>query len=188
MLSSSLKFSIEPMKSIFVYGSLLNPTSAAQALMRPVDSAQLYDAKLIDYRLDWTSVHPVFAEQQGRIVDAAFLNVHPSVGAHVLGQLMQVSEEEFTRLSLREKGYTAKEVTCLNGSGSPELAWTFVDERPLPTAELVVLTAYIDKIKQGAAYVGPSFYEEYVASLPHPSLPLIQGPYIFVDETQKKYT
>lgn len=176
------------MKSIFVYGSLLNPKSAAQALMRPVDSAQLCNAKLIDYRLDWTSVHAVFAEQLGRIVNAAFLNVQRSVGAHVLGQLMQVSEDEFIRLCLREKGYTATEVTCLNRSGTPELAWTFVDERSLPSAEVVVLTAYIDKIKQGAAYVGPSFYDEYVSSLPQPLPPLIPGAYSFVDETQKKYT
>ncbi|MCX8144723.1 MAG: gamma-glutamylcyclotransferase [Azovibrio sp.] len=173
---------------LFVYGSLLNPFSAEQALRRPITVADLLPARLPGYRLCWDSLHLVHVDSLGHATLAAFLNIRPDPTGQCLGALLELNDEELYRLKAREKGYSLIPVQCQGIDTRPCAANTFMDERrpspPLPP----VLAAYLDKIRAGLAHFEPEFARAYLSELPLPTAPLLPGNYHFVDSEQRANT
>ena len=172
---------------LFAYGSLLSPESAERALQRRFAPGDLEAAELPGYRLTWHSVHRVHTPVTGDI-DASFLNVEAADGFSVPGQLLAINEAEFARLRRREKGYSVQRLACRKATGQIVPAMVFVDERPMPSTQPPVLAGYLAKIRAGLEALAPDFTAAYLAALPDPPLPLVEGDYHFVDPEQKANT
>ena len=172
---------------LFVYGSLLNPDSAERALQRRPNLSDLTFAVLPGYQLAWNSIHRIHTKLTGDI-NASFLNLVIAPGETVPGQLLDIDSDEFARLCRREKGYSVHCLDCRDATGQITSARVFIDERPVPQELPLVLTGYLDKIHAGLAWLEPDFAAAYLAALPPPPLPLIDGDYSFVDSEQKANT
>jgi len=173
---------------LFVYGSLLDPVSAERALHRRIGAADLIPARLPGYCLSWDSIHHIHADCLGHQTPASFLNLCPDAAGNCLGALIEINAAELARLIQREKGYTLKTLDCIDGNSQTISATTFIDERrppaPLPPAP----AGYLDKIRRGLAILAPEFTAAYLAELPPPPQPLLEGGYHFVDSGQRAST
>jgi hypothetical protein len=166
--------------AVFVYGSLLNPDSAARTLGRPVEHYR--EARLPGARFVWGSpqwVRLVGAEEKFIAYSAnALLNA--SMDDSLLGMLIEVSPEEIGRLLVRENGYSLINITRQLSSADVKRAYIFSDLRADARMDGPVMAAYHRRITDGVLAQGESFSRAYLDQIP-PVARLIDGDFEFAD-------
>jgi len=169
------------MHDLFVYGSLLNLSSATAAIGE-VRASMYKEAYLPCASLAFDVPLSVRMSSGTQIVD--FLNVHMQ-GGGVLGMLITIDNQQLSRLRHREKKYSVKEASLSDGhkvilfARAPEKG-----ESLLCCKSHSVLRAYVDKILNGAKVFGNDFYCRYKNQLDHALAgeSMLDGAYSFMDK------
>lgn len=175
---------------VFAYGSLVDPSSAARTLGRPV--RQPRPARLVGWRRRFSTARDnvrsekTFAREHDGWVPPAVLvlNVEPATGEGAEppnGVVIPVTSEELALLDRRELRYARVEVTgCVDEVASDvDHVFTYVadeEHRAVePPAGAVVLQAYAQAVEDAFASWGDEHLDTYRSTtLPYPA-PLMAG-------------
>lgn len=179
---------------LFSYGSLMDPVSAAAALGRRVDGAELIPAQLLGYARSWSIADDVVVGDAAGPQAAVFLDLDPSPDARTWGALLPVRRRDLDNLKRREKNYRLEEVTSgLRLAGDATLrrsaqAWTFLGEPEHRTTpeDAVLLAGYRDKVLAAGRALGADVAEEIERLTDQAGFSLVDGEYRFVDAGQAR--
>lgn len=165
---------------LFVYGSLLNPTSAANVLGREVQ--QYITAKLPRSRFVWGSPQKVrlIHEKEAFTAYSANILLHAEQDDHVTGMLIEVTVEELARLLIRENGYSLVNISQRLELQDVARAYVFADLRDQSSPGSPVMAQYWRRVMDGAAAQGMEFAKQFTAQIPVPDR-LIEGEFEFSD-------
>jgi cation transport regulator ChaC len=161
---------------VFAYGSLVNRSSLALTLERPV--ARVAPARLRGWARRWSLYRDNLASEKtfARADDGSLppfclgLNVEPSADADPPnGGLIEMSEAELDRLDLREMRYDRIEVTGAvvleDGGDPPGRAFTYTAKprhhAPEPPRGAVVLAPYVRAIEAAFETLGPAQLDRF---------------------------
>ncbi|EKE17002.1 MAG: hypothetical protein ACD_10C00681G0003 [uncultured bacterium] len=169
---------------LFVYGSLLNPQSAARVLGRPVESYTPYCLKQASLR--WSSPQKVRLLNDNSVFVASSLNIDLNAAADrcAQGALLTVSTSEIANLLIRENGYSLINIEERIAAEYPGRAYVFADLRS-NARETVVMQAYLERVLEGASSQGESFETAYRRGLPVPKH-IIEGNFEFFDAAHQR--
>lgn len=166
--------------AVFVYGSLLNPESAARTLGRPVEHYR--EVRLPGARFAWGSpqwVRFVGAEEKFIAYSAnALLNA--SADDSLLGMLIEISPEEIGHLLVRENGYSLINITEQISFADVKRAYIFSDLRTDARMDGPVMATYRRRITDGVLAQGERFSRAYLEQIPAVAR-LIEGDFEFAD-------
>jgi hypothetical protein len=180
--------------AVFVYGSLVDPKSAAQTLGRPVEPAA--STRLAGWRRRWSLARDNLASEKtfARAEDGSLprhclgLNLEPAESGDAApnGALIEVTAAELDRLDLREIRYRRVEVTeavADRPRGIDRIiAYTARPERfaPTPPADAVIIATYPRTVEAAFATLGSEELELYRRTTPPPPVPVVEG--VLIDD------
>lgn len=173
--------------ALFVYGSLVDPASAAITLGRPVELAAR--VRLDGWRRVWTQarenprVEKTFARaDDGTIPDwCVGLNLEPETdhGRAPNGALIEVDEADLARLDVRELRYRRADVTAaLPDCGFARvLAYVARPEHhhPEPPHGAIVIAAYVDAVERAFERLGPGELERFYETTGPPPVEVVEA-------------
>jgi cation transport regulator ChaC len=176
---------------VFAYGSLLNPTSAARTLGRPVTLNDYVPAKLVGWSRNWALLDRVRLTDDSREVDALFLDLIADASTDCVGALLRVTPEELTALAQRERNYSKVDVSSeievvhgrrfVEGGRRHTRVVTFVSrpEHRAGAAQGHVLANYVALLDAAAGAQGRWLHDEFSRARP-PAVARVEGGYQFV--------
>jgi len=176
---------------IFAYGSLLNRTSAENALKRTLKPEEMRIAKLPGFTRVWRAKELLWFDSLAAQKTGIFLDIEPRANSYLNGLMIAISEQELAQIKLREKNYD-----CIDISGHFKLmtddhVHTFIsrDENRVKSeeADVYIPAEYIKLVESGCLSLGSDFYREYLATTENSLLPEMTGTYRFVDPVQAKF-
>jgi cation transport regulator ChaC len=154
--------------AVFGYGSLADPASAAITLGRPVPPP--LPARLRGWRRRWSiardnlRVEKTFAREPGGELPPWILGLNlerdpDGEGEPPNGVLVELGDDEFDRLDLREMRYDRVEVTGeAEGGEDFELVVAYVTKpehfAPQPPEGAVVMRSYLETVERAFAALG----------------------------------
>jgi hypothetical protein len=107
------------------------------------------------------------------------------------GICIELNEQEYASIRLREKNYAELDVTYMTTGLTPKAGDTVLTSAGLaqhrtvePGLEVFVMQRYIDMIDEALALLGSSARAEFRESTPPPTVPIVSGEYTFVDPEQ----
>ena len=175
---------------IFGYGSLINLSSLSKTLKREMTINDIIPIKLLSYDRLWNLKEKVFSEKLNQNITAIFLNIKPQIDSFVNGVIFEVSDNEFSFLSERERNYS-----CLNISNQvlpyanykvKELdIFVFISIenefiQNSPDKNCYVMKKYIDMVENGCLNIGSFFLTDYNATTNANPFKIIDGTYNFI--------
>jgi hypothetical protein len=177
--------------AVFAYGSLVNPTSAAESLGRPVELAAF--ARLEGWRRRWSTfrdnlaVEKTFALPDGSLPPFVIgLNIEPDPGCPgANGALIEISRADAARLDLRELRYDRVDVTDAVrpfGDGPVPLfkqviAYTAKPQHhaPQPPRGAIVIAPYVRTVDAAFAELGPDHLAAYRETTDPPPVEAVEA-------------
>jgi cation transport regulator ChaC len=175
--------------AVFGYGSLVDPTSAAITLGRPVPAPR--PARLRGWRRRWSiardnlRVEKTFALEAGGELPPWILglNLERDPGAEgepPNGALVELSEDELDRLDLREMRYDRVEVTGeAEGGEDLGLVVAYVTKpehfSPRPPEGAVVMRSYLETVECAFAALGDGQLEAFRRSTGPPPVEVVDA-------------
>lgn len=187
-----------PPTAVFAYGSLVSTRSLAEILGREVDVSR--GASLRGWRRGWSlkrdnhSSEKTFARRDDgrRPRWILSLNVEPHAPATTgpNGLLIGVSEQDLTRLDIRERRYERIDVTDQISLAQPEpaavaevagfervITYTAKPDHfaPEPPEDAVILRAYARVVEEAFATLGDAARRAYVSTTDAPPVEVVDG-------------
>lgn len=180
------------MPLVFVYGSLVSRTSAAQTLGDPLEV--IAPALLRGWRRRWSTARDNLASEKtfappGDEAPFRFclgLNIEPDPAGELNGAVLRLTDAQGERLDLREMRYERVEVTgALRGDARiAEPVVTYVarsgHHRPEPPPGAVILATYVRTVEAAFAELGAAELARYRASTDVPPVDVVEG--VLVDD------
>jgi cation transport regulator ChaC len=189
--SNGLIMSSPKYVQVFAYGSLMNPSSLARSLMRPVPSGEIKQVEINGFQRVWNSGHLVYSDVERKVITGVFLNLTMYSGAFVNGVLIQVDSSELSRLVARERGYDLFKIPRANVSVDiceKTQVFTFIDNRPPPAPDGLIPAAYVNKVLAGCVIFGDKFVSRFAETTAEPAYRKFPGSYRFIDPEQSSLT
>jgi dephospho-CoA kinase len=177
---------------IFGYGSLMSPASVGRTLKRDVTLNDLIPVMVQGYRRLWSLKERVFSIALQEEISVAFLDIEPVPGAMVNGTLVQINQEEFDYLKIREKNYKCIDITQTTSFEEEDCQiYTFIanEEHKIHDADsqgIYIMRRYVNLVESACKQFGNDFVETYKTTTLPTSLPILDGDYHFVDPEQRK--
>jgi cation transport regulator ChaC len=174
--------------AVFAYGSLVDPSSAAQTLGRAVD---ISPARLRGWRRRWSqardnlTAEKTFAIEPGGELPPWILGLNveqdpsatPDEGPN--GVLIEVTEAELAGLDRRELRYDRVEVSISAFADRFETIFTYtakpVNFAPTPPPGAVILAAYARTVERAFAALGAAELETYLTITGEPPVDLVDA-------------
>lgn len=178
-------------KFVFGYGSLMNAESASRAIGKKLKISDFIPCFLHGYKRGWYIKESVTFDDKN-VLDVLFLDIKKEHSSKINGVLIEVNENELSRIQAREKNYYFEDVTNLV-------------EPKIVDAEVLVAVSksefqvnedepgligkrYIDMVETAAKQINLSFFDDYLKTTASTSKhQIIIGEYKFIDNEQAKY-
>jgi hypothetical protein len=165
----------------------LSPESATRTLLRPVTAADLHPAYLRGFRRTWTAAAEVFvnSDTAPKLYTALFLDLSTAPDVTCNGVLLDVEDDEWERLDLRERMYERAAVQVELG-GKLTSAFTYVVPDDEKINKGIILEGYLNILRQALHAYPDAFKQEFWSSTTKPSQALVSGHYVFRDKDQNQ--
>ncbi|WP_172200055.1 gamma-glutamylcyclotransferase [Campylobacter sp. RM16188] len=176
---------------IFGFGSLINLKSAQKSFTRILTQDNLIPIKIKGYRRVWNAVsHINFDKEQ---VKGVFLNIKEDANSEIWGVAIEVKNDEFEELKLREKNYSQiciNKEQILDENFNAELtAFITTNEEFIAhkgDKNSFIPIKYINIIKDAIDNYGDEFKQNFAEILKDFPFELKDGEYTFADSLQNK--
>jgi hypothetical protein len=176
---------------IFGYGSAMSVESANRTLCRESASeVNMSVVRLRDYTRVWHYLASVmFNDAPEHVIDLAFLDLQPQLGASCNGVLIEVTDDELARFDIRETGYDRVDVSE-GVSDLPESGRVFAYIGSSPSMDrlktAVIASQYERMVQDAARHIGDEFLAEFIETTMTSDLPRRDGGYQFANPEQNK--
>lgn len=174
---------------LFGYGSLINLSSAQKSFKRVLTQSDLIAVKIRGYERVWSALESIQFEEE--IVNGVFLNIRKNKNAILNGVIIEITQEEFEVLKLREKNYScitieSKDVIDNNFSSNLIAFMTTKQEKLAKIGDInsFIPSKYIEVVQNALKNYDDNFKKEFEKSLKNYPFPLKDGFYIFTDPIQ----
>lgn len=179
---------------IFGYGSLLNINSAQKSFKRQLKHEDFIPVVVRGYEKVWNAIEYITFEGEQNSTNGIFLNLNKNEKVQTNGVLLQISEEEFEYLKLREKNYACIQIQKehIQGFEATQDIFTFMttNENKIATkgqAHCVIPKKYIGLLEEGLKPYDKSFQEAFIRSYNNYPFDIKEGTYKFSDPIQNKF-
>jgi len=176
-------------KKIIGYGSLLNPDGWNKTLSREIQINDIEYVNIIDHVRTWTAF--VDVEVNGNKIEACFLDLSKELGRYVSGSAVEVNDEEFNEIAIREQNYDMIDVTDYlieKEAGFRYFTAIAPSKEPREKEKAYVLKGYLDIVDNALKDLDLSITNLYEATTKKPEYPIIEGKYKFLNEEINKRT
>lgn len=179
---------------IFGYGSLVNIASAQKSFKRQLKHEDFIPVVVNGFEKVWNSIETITFEGENSSTHGIFLNLNVNEKTQTNGVLLQISDEEFEFLKLREKNYSCIEIPRQNIEGfePTEPIYTFMTTNEAKIAKVGDSNTYIPKnyiglLETGLEPYSKEFKEAFIESYQPYPFEIKEGKYIFSDPIQNKF-
>lgn len=177
---------------IFGYGSLVNIKSAQKSFKRELKHEDFIPVVLNGYKKAWNSIEYIVFENETEVSNGIFLNLEEDKEASTNGVLLQITDEEFEFLKLREKNYSCIELKDISGFETKEKIYTFKTTNKEKIAHddcssCFIPKKYIGLLEDGIEPYSKEFQDEFVKSYSSYPFSIKDGTYKFSDPIQNKF-
>jgi hypothetical protein len=178
---------------IFIYGSLIIPSSLESAVQRHVSAEELSVVYVKGYRRFWSAKVPVFSKERNEEVDGIFLDLVEAPGCFVNGLLLSVSNDDLKSLEKREAQYKKIDLTenvldpCCMGR-RPIITFVFQgDSCSVDSCRSAFIPErYWHRVLDACLNIGENFRREFTETTEESCSPRFPGEYLFMDPEQQK--
>ncbi len=179
---------------IFGYGSLVNLTSAQKSFKRKLSHKDFIEVTVKGYEKVWNAIEYIHFENEDSFVNGVFLNLGQNETSQTNGVLLEITDEEFEFLKLREKNYSCIEIKNhdIIGFDAPSQVYTFMTTNSEKIAQpddknSFIPQNYIGLLEEGIKPYSQSFKEKFVTSYNSYPFAIKLGKYTFSDPIQNKF-
>lgn len=95
---------------LFGYGSLINLISAQKSFKRILTQNDLISVKVKGYKRVWNAIESIQFQNENSSVNGVFLNIQKDENSFIYGTVIEITNEEFEYLKLREKNYSCIQI------------------------------------------------------------------------------
>ena len=166
--------------SLFGYGSLMNPESAAKTLKyrpKPISTV------IKGLERAYNATQPVYYEHLKEYKNTAFLDVQPNPKNVINGVILEINHNDLARLIIREKNYQLSRIE----TQEKITFYTFMtpqEHHPHNYENPVVSQYYIDIVEHKLEQIyGVEFLQTYKKTTNPTNLPIIEGAFL-LDKTR----
>jgi hypothetical protein len=177
---------------LFGFGSLININSAQKSFIRKLKQDDLIPVKIKGFQRVWNSIETIKFED-GKDVNGIFLNLQKNDDFFVNGVIIEITNEEFEILKLREKNYSCIKIEPQNVIGASlddnVVAFMTTNEEKIAkdgNKNSYIPSKYIDILVEALKNYDNNFVTEYKKSLQNYPFSLKNGKYTFSDPIQNK--
>lgn len=179
---------------LFGYGSLINLVSAQKSFEREISYEDLIPVDVKGIKKVWNSIEHI--EFDGVDVNGVFLNLAIDENKTTNGVVVNITEEEYEFLKLREKNYSQitidpKNIVGLDlASDEKVVAFMTTNEEKIAKAgsgNCFIPAKYIDILTSAFEHYDEAFVQEYRKCLEDYPFELKEGTYKFSDPIQQKF-
>ena len=176
---------------IFAYGSLLNRTSAENALKRTLKPDEMQIVKLPGFTRVWRAKELLWFDSLAAQKTGIFLDIGPRAETYINGVMINLTDNELEQIKLREKNYACVDISSHFNLPASDCVYTFISRiqnqvKP-GDSEVYIPDEYIKLVENGCRALGSDFYQEYLATTGHSTLPKMSGSYRFIDPVQARF-
>lgn len=178
-------------KVIIWYGSLLSSEGWNKTLSRKVNDSDMMYIELKWYKRLWSCTNPLKFENDENIYWWVFLDIIEDENSILNAFWVEVSDEEFNLISIREKPYKMEDVTnyVLNKKEWYVYYISYlIDKNQSYWVENVIPKKYYDFVENILDKLWEDFRKQYNKSTIKPSYNLKEGEYKFLDPEINKLT
>ena len=176
---------------LFGYGSLINITSAQKSFKRVLKQEDLIPVCIKGYEKVWNSIENIKFDEEN--VNGVFLSLKENPSASTTGVVLEITEEEFELLKLREKNYSQITIKASNADiplNSDIVAFMTTNEEKIAKKgdeNCFIPVKYIEILTNSFSSYSDDFVNKYKECLKDYPFALKEGTYTFCDPIQNKF-
>lgn len=174
---------------LFGYGSLINLSSAQKSFKRVLTQNDLIPVKVKGYERVWNALESIQFDSSA--VNGVFLNIKKDENSVLDGVVIEISQEEFEVLKLREKNYSCiviESSDVINKDFDENLiAFMTTNEEKLAKVgdeNTFIPRKYIEVLSEALKNYDDDFIKGFEKSLENYPFDLKDGFYTFTDPIQ----